>query len=45
MFANTIKFNTERECKIIQFTDIHYDSQRPENSDKSLKMMDLVFDK
>lgn len=45
MFANTIKFNTERECKIIQFTDIHYDSQRPENSDKSLKMMDLVLDK
>lgn len=44
-FTQTIKFNSNKECKIIQFTDIHYKSGSPRNSGKSLKMMDYVLDR
>ena len=42
--TQTIKFNSNKECKIIQFTDIHYKSGSPRHSAKSLIMMAYVVD-
>ncbi|MGL5318601.1 MAG: endonuclease/exonuclease/phosphatase family protein [Bacteroidales bacterium] len=44
MHAQSIRFNKNGECKIVQFTDIHYKVSHPENSALSLEVIHQTLD-
>lgn len=45
MNAQSIRFNKNGECKIVQFTDVHYKVSNPENSSLSLQVINETLDK
>lgn len=45
MNAQSIRFNKNGECKIVQFTDVHYKVSNPDNSSLSLQVINETLDK
>lgn len=45
LHAQSIKFNKNGECKIVQFTDVHYKVTNPDNSALSLQVINQTLDK
>ena len=43
--AQSIRFNKNGECKIVQFTDVHYKVSNPDNSKLSLDVINQTLDK
>ena len=41
---NNLRFNTQGEFKVVQFTDVHYVPGKPEESKKALECIDQVLD-
>lgn len=45
MNAQSVRFNKNGECKIVQFTDVHYKVSNPDNSSLSLQVINETLDK